>query len=104
MKGFILSIIGDILLVNAAIVSTIGSKISSGAMADSNIPFAQVISGSFGGTALAFLILAAEVLLAGVTFSIIGLVGNIKRGERKLFNILGIVLGLPLVLASMAMS
>lgn len=99
MKGFILSLVGDILLVNGAVVSTVGSKLSGNTDA-TNVPLLSVISGAFGGTALTFLILACEILLTGLVFSIIGLVGNIKRKERKLFNILGIVLGLPLILLS----
>lgn len=97
MKGFILSLVGDILLVNGAIVSTVGSKFV-GSSDPSNIPLQTVLSGSFGGTVVTFLILGCEVILTGTVFSIIGLIGNIKRHEKRLFNILGILMGLPLLI------
>ena len=97
MKGFILSLIGDILLVNEAIVSTVGSKFV-GNPEPFNIPLQTVLSGSFGGTVVTFLILGCEVILTGTVFSIIGLIGNIKRHEKRLFNILGIIKGLPLLI------
>lgn len=97
MKGFILSLVGDILLVNGAIVSTVGSKFV-GSPDPSNIPLQTVLSGSFGGTVVTFLILGCEVMLTGTVFSIIGLIGNIKRNEKRLFNILGIIMGLPLLI------
>ncbi|UTC44739.1 hypothetical protein [Treponema sp. OMZ 857] len=99
MKGFILTLVGDILLINGAIISTVGSKLV-GNPDPSNISLQTVLSGSFGGTALTFLILACEVILTGLVFSIIGLIGNIKRNEKKVFNILGILLGAPLILLS----
>ena len=97
MKGFILSLVGDILLVNGAIVSTVGNKFV-GNLDPSNIPLQTVLSGSFGGTVVTFLILGCEVMLTGTVFSIIGLIGNIKRNEKRLFNILGIIMGLPLLI------
>lgn len=42
-----------------------------------------VLSGSFGGTVVTFLILGCEVMLIGTVFSIIGLIGNIKRNEGR---------------------
>lgn len=94
---FNFSLVGDILLINGAIISTVGSKLV-GNPDPSNISLQTVLSGSFGGTALTFLILACEVILTGLVFSIIGLIGNIKRNEKKVFNILGILLGAPLIL------
>ena len=96
MKGFILTLVGDILLINGAITSTVGSKLV-GNPDPSNISLQTVLSGSFGGTALTFLILACEVILTGLVFSIIGLIGNIKRNEKKVLNFLGILLGAPLI-------
>ena len=103
MKGFILTLVGDILLINGAIISTVGSKLV-GNPDSSNISLQTVLSGSFGGTVLTFLILACEVILTGLVFSIIGLIGNIKRNEKKVFNILGILLGAPLILLLAACS
>ena len=97
MKGFILTLVGDILLINVGIIITVGSNLV-GTPDLSNIPLQTVLSGSFGGTALTFLILACEVILTGLVVSIIGLIGNIKRNEKKLFNLLGIFLGIPLIL------
>lgn len=103
MKDFILTLVGDILLINGAIINTVGSKLI-GNPDSSNISLQTVLSGSFGGTALTFLILACEVILTGLVFSIIGLIGNIKRNEKKVFNILGILLGAPLILLLAACS
>ena len=83
MKGFILTLVGDILLINVVIIITVGRTLDS-----TNIPLQTVLSGS----ALTFLILACEVILTGLVVSIIGLIGNIKRNEKKLFNVLGIIL------------
>ena len=47
MKGFILTLVGDILLINGAIISTIGIKLV-GTPDSSNIPLQTVLSGSFG--------------------------------------------------------
>lgn len=89
MKGFILTLVGDILLINVGIIITVGRTLDS-----TNIPLQTVLSGS----ALTFLILACEVILTGLVVSIIGLIENIKRNEKKQFNLLGIVLGIPLIL------
>lgn len=97
MKGFILTLVGDILLINGAIIITVGSKLV-GTPDSTNILLQTVLSGSFGSTALTFLILACEVILTGLVVSIIGLIGNIKKNEKKQFNLLGIVLGIPLIL------
>lgn len=93
MKGFILTLVGDILLINVGIIITVGSKLV-GTLDSTNIPLQTVLSGS----ALTFLILACEVILTGLVVSIIGLIGNIKRNEKKQFNLLGIFLGIPLIL------
>lgn len=90
MKGFILTLVGDILLINVGIIITVGRKLVD----SSNIPLQAVLSGS----SLTFLILACEVILTGLVVSIIGLIGNIKRNEKKQFNLMGIVLGIPLIL------
>lgn len=89
MKGFILTLVGDILLMNVGIIITVGRTLDS-----TNIPLQTVLSGS----ALTFLILACEVILTGLVVSIIGLIGNIKKNEKKQFNLLGIFLGIPLIL------
>ena len=96
MKGFILNLVG-VFCINGAIVSTVGSKFV-GNPEPSNIPLQTVLSGSFGGTVVTFLILGCEVILTGTVFSIIGLIGNIKRHEKRLFNILGVLMGLPLLI------
>ena len=80
MKGFILTLVGDILLINVGIIITVGSKLV-GTPDSTNIPLQTVLSGSFGSTALTFLILACEVILTGLVVSIIGLIGNIKSND-----------------------
>lgn len=94
MKGFILTLVGDILLINVGIIITVGRNLV--VTPDSTNILLQ--TGSFGSTALTFLILACEVILTGLVVSIIGLIGNIKRNEKKQFNVMGIVLGIPLIL------
>ncbi|MCR5725782.1 MAG: hypothetical protein K6G80_11925 [Treponema sp.] len=89
MKGFILSIIGNVLLIDAA---AIGKRyVVEGKAPD-----------SFISAALVFLILACEVLLTALVFSIVGLAGNKKRNERKLFNVLGIILSCTAFLVTSA--